>query len=123
MAKKRSAFNTELPPGVEPQAPASAEPVEKPSKSATRKASVQPKPDSNSRKITIRDMSVSVPLLDGIEGYTKRRVDVVFKTSEQAQFWKQATAGLLDRGAKLKNGKYVQSIGDTIKWVAENASV
>lgn len=122
MAKKRS-FNAELPPGVEPQAPATPEPVETPTKQATRKASVQPKRNSDTRQITVRDVSVAVPTLDGIEGYTKRRVDVIFKTTEQAQFWKQATAGLSDRGEKLKNGKYVQSIGDAIKWVAENAGL
>ena len=116
MAKKRSAPINDLPPGAELH----SKPTE-PSQSQPKPIPV--KPTTETRKVIINQLVVRLPSFEGSNGYSKRRIDVQFKTSKQADFWKQVTAGLQDEQARLNDGKFVRSPSDAVKWIAENAAV
>ena len=70
--------------------------------------------------VLVRSLAeLEVPLLFGIEGYTKRGVDCVFNTAEQRANFKAAYFGLQRTNAKMRDGSDVRSWSDTVRWVFE----
>ena len=117
MAKKRTAYDNDLPPGVEANAP---EPT--PNAPADKPKPIE-KRVVETRQVTVSQLVVRLPSFEGDNGYSKRRIDVHFNTAKQADFWKRVTAGLQDEQARLDDGKFVRSPSDAVKWIAENANV
>ncbi len=65
-------------------------------------------------------LSVTVPYLQGVEGYCKRRVDVGL-TATQAKKLKGIMQGLEQVEATLENGRTVSTPLHAIQWMIENA--
>ena len=114
MAKKRNDAN-ELPPGAPQPEPPETKKVEKPVEDGP------PTDVVHHRSVTVSELTVRLPSLEGVGGYSKRRIDVQFATAKQADFWKAVTTGLQDKQERLANGKFVRSPSDAVKWIAENA--
>lgn len=51
-------------------------------------------------------------------GYAMRRLDVRLSSSE-AIAWKAVAEGLARQERRLKDGKYIRSAGDAVRWVGE----
>jgi len=109
MAKKRTvtASADDLPGVIEP---AVRTPLPKP----------KPEPKGVPLKVTAKTLRCSVPFIDGVQGYCRRRVDVTL-TGSQAERLKGILQGLETQNAKLENGRYVTTPMHAIQWVLENA--
>lgn len=117
MAKRRSASRTtaaELPQmGDVPQPPeivtAEATQAEPTEETVTETKTVQ------SHVLTI-----SVPFIEGLEGYSRRRVDVTL-SGKQAKALKGIQQGLESKDAQLESGRFVSTPLHAIQWMLENA--
>jgi hypothetical protein len=62
---------------------------------------------------------LTAPIKEWEEGYHRRNLDVLL-THEQGQMLKRIQLGLEEREAQLKNGKYVSTAVDAVRWMLEN---
>ena len=69
-------------------------------------------------KVIYGHKNVSVPVVEGLGGYARRRIDLRLKGT-QAERLKQIANGLEDAGATLADGKYVVNVTDAIRWMIE----
>lgn len=104
MAKKKASVS-QLPEAV------TAPPVKDPPPAVEVK-------ETQSQTITEGSVNLDVPILC-IGGYTKRRIDTTCSRAG-AEGWKAVLFGLQQQEAKLADGKYVQNLGDAVRWVGES---
>lgn len=113
MGKTRQA--PEPPPGmiVEP-----GQSVEETSKEVPVKAaeSIEVQ-ETTTQTVTGGKVSITVPLLI-LSGYAARRVDVRLSGAE-ATAWKAVAQGLEQQEKRLKDGKFVRTSSDAVRWVGE----
>lgn len=112
MAKKRNngqASSASDLPGVGDEAPAKVEP--KP----------EPQAPPATIEITSSTLTCSVPFIDGLQGYCRRRVDVRL-TMSQSEKLRGILQGLESKDARLGDGRHVSSTAHAVQWVIENAS-
>ena len=120
MAKKRTAHDNDLPPGVSP-----VNNAEDAHMSATKSQSmVENKSDAanSPTKLVAKLLThrLDVPFITGgPRGYRAIRVDVRFDNSRQADTCREVLDGLQQKEAKLNNGRFVRNGQDVFKWMLE----
>lgn len=72
-------------------------------------------------KVESKELRLSVPYLEGLNGYTRKRVDCTL-TGSQAQRLKGILQALQAQNAKLSNGRIVAAPQHAIQWMIENAA-
>jgi len=69
------------------------------------------------------EAAITVPLGKlPVEGYLPTHVDVNLSDRSQRATLKRATEGLMDKGARLKNGRRVQNGADAVRWILEETA-
>ena len=106
MAKKKPAAS---PPGVAVDETSKPEPA--------TEAAIQ---ETETITVRVKELSMTVPCLVGVEGYCQNRVDVRL-TGTQASKLKGIMQGLEQRDAVLGDGRAVKTQMHAIQWMIENA--
>ncbi|MEM1224601.1 MAG: hypothetical protein AAGJ40_02830 [Planctomycetota bacterium] len=106
----------DLPPGASPETkPAKAKAKAK--RAAGPKAEASP--SAQSREVDLQHRQVTLPSLQGLNGYASRNIYVRLDTQQQAETCRNVLAGLQDARATLANGKFVRSPADVFKYALE----
>ena len=88
---------------------------------APRRQRSAPKEDPPKKvQLTQRTLMIEVPVLEGLDGYASRRVQIDRMTSKQASRLKSIRFALEESGATLANGKPVKSAMHAVLWMLEN---
>lgn len=74
--------------------------------------------ETHSRTIAGATITITAPILTDITGYSARRLDVRC-TGREAEGWKALAFGLSSSGVQLRDGKFVRSTTDAVRWVGE----
>lgn len=73
--------------------------------------------ETTTQTVTGGKVSLTVPVLI-LSGYCARRVDVRMSGAEAAG-WKAVAQGLEQQEERLKDGKFVRTSSDAVRWVGE----
>lgn len=73
--------------------------------------------ESTIHTVTGGKVTINAPLLV-LSGYAMRRLDVRLNSNE-ADGWKAMAMGLEREEARLKDGKYIRTATDAVRWVGE----
>ena len=89
------------------------------SKKKSAKKESSPRPKKTGPQVTKKPLDV--PVMEGWVGYSQRRVDLRLE-APQANALRDLLQGLIQEGATLDNGKFVQRPNEALKWLLENIS-